>query len=505
MVIRPAHCAMRLARASARPAVALAGLVAERQPCAYGTVSELGALAEELLALAIATRSTEALLLRAQAGLLAWLSEGYRFERCGFGSLNDLAVDALGIRPRTVRERLSLHRIFERRPEMERAFLDGKVTACQVLAVAPLLAEEDREGGRRSGHSINWAEATARLSVREIRQQVRQMRERRALEDAAPRLEHPPEEPEGHTISFKAPVGFQVVFDEAIELSRMVLGRDAPIYECVEAMLQESHWLGIEPRGEAARVEPERRTISVRPRDIVPHRAEAIAHARETLEEVRTYMEDVRDLMESGEPKSPQDALLRLRQVHLLRAPQRVLFARLLRDLRSTQAMDLLGYRSMAELVEDRLRLSERSARNRVAESILFESDEGIARAYATGEISIMQALLIRRLGSSAARRPFVERARDVTWRQFQREYRLLELMKKCDLGRVAGKPFPRARVEEALIEALGGEREEIEEELRQRGIAPPPAGHLGRSCGEPSPHGAARGAGGHAGEAAVG
>jgi hypothetical protein len=131
----------------------------------------------------------------------------------------------------------------------------------------------------------------------------------------------------------------------------------------------------------------------------------------------------------------------------------------------------------MAELVEDRLRLSERSARSRVTESLLFETEAEIARAYGAGEISIMQALLIRRLGSSVSRRPFVDRAREVTWMQLQREYRLLELLKQCDLGRVAGRPFPQASVEEAVIEALGGDREGIEEELKGKGIAPLPAG----------------------------
>jgi hypothetical protein len=447
--------------------------------------SELGLLAEKMLALAIATRSTEALLLRAQAGLLAWLAERNRFERCSFVSLNDLAVEVLQIRPRTARERLALHRLFQRHPEVERAFLAGKVTACQVLAAAPLFGDRDRSAGSAGGNdtagaatgaarggtagaatgaaadSVLPTEAIASLSVREIRQLVR---------ERAASPEESPEAPEGRTISFQAPAGFQLVFDEILELSRMVLGRDAPVYECLEAMLLETHWLGIHPQEKPPRV-PSRRTISVRPRSGVPHRAEAIAHARETLEQVRAYMEDVRDLIESGEPKSAHDAIARLRQVHLLRSPQRVLFARLLRDLRRTQAMDLLGYRSMADLVEDRLRLSERSARSRVAESLLFETDEGIARAFAAGEISIMQAHLIQRQGSSAARQPFVERAREVTWRQLQREYRLLEL--KCDLEQVARKPFPQGRVEEALIEALGGDRAAIEEELRERGIAP--------------------------------
>ncbi len=491
-------------------------------------ITELGLLAEETLALAIATRATEAQLLRAQASILAWLAEGNRVEQCGFASLSSLALEVVGIRPRTVRERLALHRIFLRHPAMERAFLAGKMTACQALAVAPFLAEWEAavaaaavaeasataaaaapaaasaaasaasaadatettspasQGTRpHPDPDFDWASATSHLSVRELRFQARQVLKEKSERDRARHREEHPDEPEGRTISFTAPAGFQVVFEQMMELARKVLGRDAPIYECFEAMLLETDWLGIGPQQEPLRY-PERRSIPIIPRDNVPHREEAIAHARETLTQVRAYIKDVADLIEPHEPKSPHDALSSLRQIHLLRAPQKVLFARLLRDLRRTQAMDLLGYRSMAELVEDRLRLSERSARNRVAESLLFESDEEIARAFAAGEISIMQAHLIRRLSSSFSRRPFVARAREVTWRQFQRESRLLELLRKCDLGRVADKPFPQARVEEALIAALGGDRESIEIALFQHGIPPLPPGGSGDPAENP-------------------
>ena len=131
----------------------------------------------------------------------------------------------------------------------------------------------------------------------------------------------------------------------------------------------------------------------------------------------------------------------------------------------------------MAELVEDRLDLSERAARDRVAESLMFETDEGIARAYAAGEITILQARLIRRLASSVASKAFVDRAREVSWRQFEREYRLLELLRKCGLERVTRRPLPQSNVEEALIEALGGDREAIERELRENGAPPLPEG----------------------------
>ncbi len=201
----------------------------------YGTpITELGLLAEETLALAIATRATEAQLLRAQASILAWLAEGNRVEPCGFASLSSLALEVLGIRPRTVRERLALHRIFLRHPAMERAFLDGKVTACQVLAVAPLPGgmgggrggsggfDRRRRGCFGSSPRPRGADTSANPdsdSTGHRRPPVspsaksasRRARSRRSKSerDQARRREESPDEPEGRTISFTAPAGFR--------------------------------------------------------------------------------------------------------------------------------------------------------------------------------------------------------------------------------------------------------------------------------------------------------
>ena len=147
--------------------------------------------------------------------------------------------------------------------------------------------------------------------------------------------------------------------------------------------------------------------------------------------------------MQILEPESPEDALVILRQIQLLRAPGKVLLAHLIRDLRRVGAVELLGYNSVARMVEDLLKLSERSARNRVAESLMFESNAAIEEAFATGRISTMQAYLIRQLKHTEEIEEFVERARETTWRQFQREYRMLTLMRKCTWG---GTPCGRSR-----------------------------------------------------------
>jgi hypothetical protein len=282
-------------------------------------------------------------------------------------------------------------------------------------------------------------------------------------------------DPDGCTISITAPVGFQVVFDQTMELARKVIGFDAPIHECFSAILAEANWPGIGSSPRDRRWLRPPTEIPVRPCKNIPIRPEAIAHARATLDQVHSYIRDVFDLAQAGEPSSPRDALNRLRQSQLLRSPQRVLFAHLIRDLRRTYAMDLLGYRSMADLVEDCLGLSERSARNRVAESLLYENDREIEGAVGRGEISLTQAHIIRRMRGTADLEPFLDRARKLSWRQLQREYRLLELLRRCGLGSVSCRPLHPSQVEEALIEALGGDREEIEGRLRGLGIPPIP------------------------------
>ena len=273
------------------------------------------------------------------------------------------------------------------------------------------------------------------------------------------------------------PSAFQVVFDETMERARKVLGHDASIHDCIEAMLAEASWPGIGGDGaaaETARAGSRHREPPTRP---VPVRPEAIAHAKQTLARVAEYVEDVEQIDAVEEPQTPEEALLVLRQIQLLRAPGRVLFAHLIRDLRRVRAMELLGYRSMARMVEDLLKISERSARNRVAESLLFESDAAIEEAFGRGEISTMQAHLIRRLGTAdgcggvhraGARGDLAAVSAGVPAAGAHAQVRPGEA---CPAAAVAGADRGSAR------RGLGGDREAIEEALRIRGIPPLPPG----------------------------
>lgn len=421
-------------------------------------------LAGELVEAALATRRSEALLVRAQASLLAWLSVGERSAQGGYSRLSDLVLITIGMSARTVRDRLRLHRLFQYLPGLEVAFIQGKVSLCQIGAAAPIfqaIEPGDAESATR------WIDIAGWVTVRAMQREVRHQK-RKGLLKAEP-------EAEGQRVSFRAPVGFRVAWDEGIDLARRQIGGDAPVHECVAAILAESGFAGLGPKQRQSTF-PRERGIGVRPRRLVPHNPDAIARARKTLRQTFAAIKDVKELVGSGEPRSVHEAIEALRQIERLRAPHQVLFCHLIRDLRATYAMDLLGYRSMAELVEDLFGLSERSARNRVAESLLFESSREIETAFGRGDISLMQAHLIKKIAAGARVDPFIDRARDVTWRQLQREARILDLLRKCGLGRVSRGPLPDSRVEEALIEALGGDAEAIEGRLRERGLPPLPA-----------------------------
>jgi hypothetical protein len=412
----------------------------------------LDALARQLVDAAIATRRGEAILIRSQAALLWWLDSDSRLRLCGFTTLGDLASEILGLRPRTVRERLRFHRLCSRIPAVEHAFFSGALSQCQILAIEPALSVENAD---------SWLAAAVTCSVRELRWKVR-----RALKNEGISF------PEGRMVGFTAPVAFQPVFNEMIELARCVLGRDAPRHECIAAVLAEA---GIAGDVHQEHVTPPPRVGSLRPDPFAIAPPEAIEDARQTLDEVREHVQSLFDLIESGEPKDPMEALVRLQQIAILRAPQKVLFARLLRDLRRTRAIDRLGYRSVRDFVEEKLGLSERSARNRMAEAILFEGNAEIEEAVGTGRLTIMQAHWIRRMGRSGNYAEFATRARAVTRRQFDRECRLYELLRACGLTELTRRPLPQPGMEAAVVAKLGWTQERVDEELAGRGVAASP------------------------------
>jgi hypothetical protein len=412
------------------------------------------ATARHLAEVMAVSRCSEAPLIRTQAALLSWLNHDPRLRLCGFTSVSDLASEVLGLRPRTVRERMSLHRVCTRIPTIERTLFDGRVSSCQILAIEPVLTTEN---------AGEWIDLAKQCSVRELRWWVRRTRK----EDGVAHVE-------GRMVGFEAPVSFQPAFDQMMELARCVLGRDAPRYECMGAVLAEAGFAG---RVQEEHTIPPPARTRLRPGPSAQPDPEELESARATLEEVQMFLQEVDELCGSGEPADPMDALVQLRRLAVLGTKQKVMFARLMRHLRRLNAAEVLGYRSMKDLVEDRFGISERTARNRVEEAVLFEDHPDIERAVATGQLNITQAHWIRRMGRTGNYGAFARRAQSVTRRQFERECRLYELLRVCGLAAVTRQPPPQPGVEAAIAGKLGWSTDRVEEELARRGVAAPPSG----------------------------
>ena len=428
-------------------------------------------LALDLLAGGISLRRAEASVTRTQAALLAYLAEARRYQDLTYASITDLAEERLQIRPRTTAERLRLHRLLTGSPLVEEAFLTGRLTQCQILALAPVL---------KAGTDVqSWIAESQSLPVREIRRRVR-------LETDAHGVEPSPEETDGRTLSFQAPPPFQVAWREMLERTRSVLGYQAPQYRCLEAILMETGFAG---RGTLAAREKRKRTDppkpapkSLRPAS-VPYDPEAAAEAQRTFSGVEELISDLQDLLESDLPLSACEALDRLVQLGRLLHPIRVFLGRILRDLRRTRSFDLLGYPDLGSFVEEALGFSERTGRNRIAEAFLFEDRPLVEAAYGRGEIGIVKAHLIDRVVPGSRLPEWIERAREVTVRQFEREVRLLWLLRRCDRHAAVPfrGPFPIPGLETALIEALcdgrGWTRKRLNRAMRDRSLTPRSAG----------------------------
>jgi hypothetical protein len=124
--------------------------------------------------------------------------------------------------------------------------------------------------------------------------------------------------------------------------------------------------------------------------------------------------------------------------------------------------------------------LSERTARHLVREAFLFADAPMLARAYEVGALGSLAMTVIHRVARGPAQEAWLQRAREVTLRQLEREADLVELLRLADpqlAARFPG-PLPAPGLERALAEGLGESgqkcrKTEIDAELARRRIGP--------------------------------
>ena len=376
-------------------------------------------------------------LARREGEHLELLLRKHWYGRYGYSSFSDFVREALQLSPRTARRRVALSRLTSESVELAAALDSGRLSPCQVLALSRLRDAPDL------GSWITMAEDCA---VRDLEQLVSNYVSDLSSDEAhlSPGTEQ--EEP-GRRITFSAPVSAAVAWQHGIEMAQKVLGWDAPAYQCIEAVLEEtavelacgqvnekSQGLSSEVAGESASpwgdlppVE-EKRSPPEPPPDLKATRQELEA-LRHTIQDAELEVKDVDSISRPCEddPDLSIAALLHLRRRD---RSLRLLLARLIRDADMANIFPFLGHPTATDFLVMRLKMSERTAARFMLESWTFEDSPKLAQAFSTGRIGLGQAYLVNRVAVSSTQAAFIHRAETVTHLQFDREVRFLERLR---------------------------------------------------------------------------
>ncbi len=407
----------------------------------------------------LSIRPAEARIVRREAALLAYLKEGQRYQQAGLGTPAAFALETLQMSPSTMKERVALDRTLRECPLAEEAFLEGRLTVCKINVLGPALRAAPEK-------ATEWIERARKKSVRALRRLVKE------------EVSEAPERAAETMISFQAPPSVHLAFDAVLELGRKQIGHNVPRCEVIEALLFETGFSGAGevPEEEDSRPVPKRAEVVLHGSPKPP--SEAMARVVKTLEELDEHLKQIDTIAASDSPSSTFEAIDQLDRLLPLERSLRIFQARLLRDLRATRAVYVLGFRSVSDFVENHLGVSERTARNMVADAELFEDVPSLTEAYVRRDISLGKAHRVRWLTNGRDVDAHCRRAAEVTHRQFDREYRFQTHLRQCFpilASRFRG-PLPQTGLDAALMHDLRKEGltgEDVEIELIMRDIEP--------------------------------
>src|SRR5262245_33137575 len=154
---------------------------------------------------------------------LEFLLRTHAYRRMGYSAFRDFAREELQMSSRTATRRIALSRVLRKSPVLSRAVGEGRLSSCQALALEPM---ED------SAELSEWVEKAAGLTVRKICAAIQERQEPQSLAEDS--------DASGRTVTFGATASAAYLWDHGIELARRVLGWEAPVYRCVEAVLAET-------------------------------------------------------------------------------------------------------------------------------------------------------------------------------------------------------------------------------------------------------------------------
>jgi hypothetical protein len=474
-----------------------------------------------------ANQRAENRLVLQEAAATAYLADRERLDALGFASIGDVYTTCLKVSRTIVKERLRLHRAATARPTVRGAFLDGRVSKCQIVVLHSILADP----ARSEDEIAKWIDLCARKTVRELKTIARNVR-RKDLErarasrmGAAPAMESPaapvaesppapapapvptpastpapaegvPEcpgddagaapldpssdiEPDRAVIRFPAPPVFAAALEEQYELARRHLGYDASKEECWRAIIAEAGFAG---RGSATESRMSRNTrpparIPRIPPHYLGYTFEAGDHAVRLLRCLYEFLESFPepDLSPSFSRDAARNVLIWFLQISLFRKSIDAFNARLIRSLRETRSLYVLGYDRVEDLIENELRISERSARNMVRMAVAFDSLWPLGLSFESGKIGADAVQRLHRVATIRNCRAWTRRAAQITCLQLARECDLFLALQRIDPSFQHMAPLPSGDLEAILCERLikrhGWTLGRLKREYRNAGI----------------------------------
>ena len=368
----------------------------------------------------------------------------------GFRTLGDFAREAVRVSPATAYRRTQLARALDKSPVLKRAFLEGRVPTAHALLIAPLLDGDT---------DPFWVELAARSTYKELKALVKETR-------AA--LEPSPDDDRRHRLPVTVPASVAVTFEAAVDTASKLEGRDLSRADAFDAMLSEAGSAHCPPPDETPpepAANPESgaapRFGTMHPPDPKPAAGypwhptrRQIALLEDTLTAATEELEDIAALTQDLESADP---LITLRALRQLDRPLRRLRAHLLHDAVAVSLPLACGHTSLASWARTDLRMSERKARDLLAEARFSDPDSPAEQAYAEGAISGLQTRLIQLLtiGARELQPAYVDRAVSTTHLHFQREARLQLRIRDCLPGVPVLGPLPDPRLEHHLTSLL--------------------------------------------------
>jgi hypothetical protein len=427
-------------------------------PTAEPDVFHAGAAEADLACLAVrAALDRITVVLAASAAAFAQLRAWHVF---GFARLEDHARERFGRSGRWLRDLAVLGEGLSRSAPLSAALTGadggrplGRVAAT-LIARACIDPAHHPDSAGASSNIEAWIEAARALSVRDLREAIRQAR---AAESSSA-----DDDPASDLLRLPVPLPVLAAFDEALELHRCVEGRSSTVTEFVEALVGEAQSSGlpdasagltapIEPGVSEARIEAALRHATAAWADLPPPHTETSSAPASSLEQLR----DLESVAGTG------DAAELDRQVRALVAIENDLEARLgevLAAVAERRDWRRLAFAGVGHYAEERLGMSRSRAGERARLARALRTLPAVAAACASGRITLEAASLINRMlgdGSGEGGGTGVSPELEAAWVEHAS---LVTIKRMRDEARAAGRyrvrphgaPGPRAPLSDA-------------------------------------------------------